>query len=194
MTWVKLDDSFAGHAKIRALSHPAFRLHVAALCHCAQHLTDGLVSRLALTSVGANANLSRPGAIAKTLVREGLWEEATEGFMIHDYLDYNPGKAEIREKRAATAERNRRWRTKNDPQSDASPNGVTNASANAGPVPTRTTKGSEGRGGTITTPRQAPSSQPGKQPRTPPANGTPGLNPCGCTHGKCRDLDRCYYA
>jgi hypothetical protein len=46
MPYLALDDNFAHNPKVR-LTDRAFRLHVVALCHCSQHLTDGFVSESA---------------------------------------------------------------------------------------------------------------------------------------------------
>lgn len=111
MTWLRVDDGFTEHPKIRGLSNDAFRLHITGLCYCARNLTDGLISRLALRSVGSNANLSRPGTTARTLVRAGLWHPEADGYRIHDYLAYNPAKADVDKERAAARERMQRRRS-----------------------------------------------------------------------------------
>jgi hypothetical protein len=120
MTWVRLDDGFAEHEKILGLSDRAFRLHVAALCYSARNLTEGVISELALRSVGANANLSRPKSTASTLVTAGLWEKEGDGFRIHDYLDYNPAKADVERERQQARDRMRHRRSQ---QKDASGSG-----------------------------------------------------------------------
>ena len=44
MTWLKTDDRFPEHRKIRRLSDAAYRLHHTALCACAKDETDGMVT------------------------------------------------------------------------------------------------------------------------------------------------------
>lgn len=43
--------------------------------------------------------------LADLLVDAGLWEQNGNGYVIHDYLDYNPSRVEIEAKRAADAAR-----------------------------------------------------------------------------------------
>lgn len=106
MSWVKLDDGFPEHQKVDRLSDRAFRLHVAALCHCGRNLTDGLVD------AGRPRRLVqryRP-ALVLELVDAGLWDEVEEGWEIHDYLRYNPSKEKVVAEREAAAERMRKVR------------------------------------------------------------------------------------
>jgi hypothetical protein len=111
MTWARLDDSFPEHPKVAALTDSAFRLWTTALCYSARNLTDGLISPVALRYCGSNANLSRPGRTASTLVTAGLWEAEGDAYRIHDYLDYNPSKADVERDREAARERMRRRRS-----------------------------------------------------------------------------------
>lgn len=92
MTWVRLDDQFPIHRKVGALSDPAFRLHVEALCWCARHLTDGVVSRDDLSTVSRIRGAERYVA---ELVRRGCWSETDEGWLIHDYLEYQQSRSKV---------------------------------------------------------------------------------------------------
>ena len=97
MTWVRLDDQFADHPKVVGLSAVAFRLHVRAICYAARHETDGVIPAAFVIKRAATE-----------LVGAGLWEENPAGYIIHDYLEYNPSAASLRAKRAAESERKRR--------------------------------------------------------------------------------------
>lgn len=106
MTWAKLDDGFPDHGKVNEISHGAFRLHVSAICHSSRVLSDGFVS-------AAWAPRLMPGfkpGFVKELVAVGLWEEAQNGWQIHDYLDYNPSAEEVKADREEAAQRMRRLR------------------------------------------------------------------------------------
>jgi hypothetical protein len=92
MPWVRLDDQFPIHRKVGALSDPAFRLHVEALCWCARHLTDGVVSRDDLSTVSRIRGAER---YAAELVRRGCWSETDEGWVIHDYLEYQQSRSKV---------------------------------------------------------------------------------------------------
>lgn len=101
MTWVKLDDAFTEHPKVDSLSDGAFRLHVAGLCHSARLLTDGFV---------ATERVSRlvPRFSAKALaelVSGRVWHEVEGGYMVHDYLHYNPSREKVLADREAANKR-----------------------------------------------------------------------------------------
>lgn len=98
MTWVKLDDGFADHPKIAPLSNEAFRVFVHGLCYSARHLTDGRIPQ-------AVAKAISPRRALDELVEAGLWNRNGTGFVIHDYLDFQPSSEQIRAKRAADSER-----------------------------------------------------------------------------------------
>ena len=93
--WLKLDDRFAEHPKISALSDPAFRLHIAALCFSARNETEGCISRkravgLAFGEVGLIDEVTKlvPGFSSP------LWEKVSDGYVIHDFAKYNPARTE----------------------------------------------------------------------------------------------------
>jgi hypothetical protein len=71
--------------------------------HCAQHLTDGYISREVALLYGTKS-------AAAQLVAVGLWEVADEGWVMHDYLDYNPSAERVRAERQADTGRQRNAR------------------------------------------------------------------------------------
>jgi hypothetical protein len=98
MTWVRIEDTFPEHPKIAGITDGAFRAHVCALCYCSRNLTDGEV-----TPAGAKWLGIRRGYI-RELTIAGLWEKKGDGWLVHDFLKYNPSRAETlaqREKKAA---------------------------------------------------------------------------------------------
>lgn len=128
MAWLKMDDGFAEHAKIGALTDRSFRLHVTGLCYCARNLTDGVLDERALRivcAIVASGNLRRNVA---ELVEAGLWHPLGDGYEINDFLDYNPTAARVKEEREKARDRVRRHRSRN---SDG--NGVTNGVRNGTP-------------------------------------------------------------
>ena len=86
MPWVKLDDAFPEHQKVDGLSDGAFRLHVAALCHAGRNLTDGFIGS---ERVSRLVPRFRKQHVAE-LVASCLWHDTEGGWVIHDYLAYNP--------------------------------------------------------------------------------------------------------
>lgn len=105
MSWLKIDDGFAEHPKIIDLSDRAFRLHVAALCYTARNLTDGVLSARSVQVCSALASASRRHIVE---LREAeLWVEFNDGYLIKDYLDYNPSASEVKELRKSRSDAGR---------------------------------------------------------------------------------------
>lgn len=144
MVWVKLDDSFADHPKLAALSDRAFRVHLRALCLCARHLTDGHIPTAWKPQLGTN-----PKIIAE-LRDARLWDDAAGGFQIHDYLRYNPSREKTlagREKRqeAGKAGADARWsdgKSHGKSHGTSHTNRIDNVDAPV-PVPSRTPTASQ---------------------------------------------------
>ena len=107
MTWLKKDDRFPEHRKVRRLSDGAYRLHDTALCACARDETDGLLTESDLDDLQHSGRLRK---YAPELVKAGLWEPVEGGWMMHDYLDYNPSHAHLEVERERSRERQRRAR------------------------------------------------------------------------------------
>lgn len=76
MAWVRVEVSFPRNPKVHPLSDAAFRLHVAALCWCAEHLTDGVVMEGDLHKIWLHTGRGRPTAhkLVGELVAAKLWE------------------------------------------------------------------------------------------------------------------------
>jgi hypothetical protein len=111
VTWARLDDGFPGHPKIVGLSDRAFRAFVVALCHSAQYLTDGEISKSKIPSIANKTTRAE-------LVAAGLWHERADGGIdVHDFLDYQPSREEVALKRQVNADRQRRFRERRrDPE------------------------------------------------------------------------------
>jgi len=105
--YLNLDDNFADHEKVDALTDGAFRLHVAGMCYSARKLSDGHIPE------------SRPRRLTRTfkaslvpeLLNSGLWLPSDKGgYEIHDYLDWNKSAEWWRDYRAKEAKRIAEWR------------------------------------------------------------------------------------
>lgn len=124
MPWVKLDDGLSVHQKTEALIRDtptlglaAFGLHTLALCHCSRHLTDGFVDAkwVARRLQDARITPARGKQVTTALVNGGQWAVADHGWVIHDFLEHNPSRQEVLEKRAADAERKRKGGSARNP-------------------------------------------------------------------------------
>jgi hypothetical protein len=145
MPWVRYDDDFPNHWKIEPLSDAAYRLHTTAIFWVAKQLTDGYLPENRLDLI-APRRMKRPQKYVSELVAAGVWEPVDGGWQLHDYLDYQPSKAQVKAEREKSAERQRRWRERRNPgrdnaSSDGASNGVTDDVTNDAPTrpdPSRT--------------------------------------------------------
>lgn len=125
MSWVKLDDGFFTNLKAVAAGLDGRALYIAGLCFCASGLTDGFIPADAVPVVAASAGVK--AKLVARLVELGLWREVTGGYLVHDYLLYNPSREKVESDRKASTERQRRARS----------NGVTDGVTSSAPSSSR---------------------------------------------------------
>lgn len=113
MSWIKLDDQFPDHTKVMACGPAAGWLYVCGLCYCGRMLTDGFIPQ---GQVRKLADLDNPLELAARLVEHGLWERVKDGFLIHDYLEYNPSRQQVMAERGAAKERMKKNRNGSSPE------------------------------------------------------------------------------
>jgi hypothetical protein len=106
MTWFKVDDNFWSHPKTVALSTHAVALWVRAGSYCGNHLTDGVIPRYILPMLQGDADA------ATELVGAGLWLDHIDGWVFHDWEQYQPARAKVEAERAKTRERVAKHRAK----------------------------------------------------------------------------------
>lgn len=105
MTWVKISDDLWRHPKVVDLMDdpdgPAgLCLWTLAQSWIGETLTDGLIpARQPMRLLGSD-----PSAAIGALVRARLWEPAPGGWRVHDFLQYNPSRAQVIALRKARAE------------------------------------------------------------------------------------------
>lgn len=122
MPWVRLDEGFARHPKVAAAGPLGLAMQVAGLCYCNQYLTDGFVPRHVVPSLlnleGIAMNMWHNETIGggddatwelvvATLTETGLWRQVEGGYEIHDYLTYQPSKADVVAERKQKSEAGR---------------------------------------------------------------------------------------
>lgn len=142
MPWVRLDDEFADHPKIVSAGPLAAWLFVSGLCYCNRLLTDGFVPMNQVPRLVAldDALEMDPMVLANRLCGLGLWSKTTKrgvvGYLIHDFLKYQPSRKQILWERAKAATRQERFRNglRND-KSNAVTNGGSNTVINASVTP-----------------------------------------------------------
>jgi hypothetical protein len=110
MPYLNLDDGFADHEKVDALTDGAFRLHVSGMNYCARKLTDGVVPK---HRVHRLMPTYKP-AYLRELIDAEMWLKHPEGYEIHDYLDWNKPRAWWEERREAETTRKAEYRARKD--------------------------------------------------------------------------------
>lgn len=129
MSWAKVDDQLHAHrkAKLAWKYHGrALGLHLLALSYCAGQLTDGLVD---LEFVEEKLPAARERAnVTNALVNAGLWVPEGDCWRINDWLEYNPSRAEVLERRRKDSKRKARGI---HAESNGNPEGI-QASSRAG--------------------------------------------------------------
>ncbi|GEM_PF-3266771 len=115
--WTKIGEEFFRHPKIVTVGRDARDLYLVALCHCNENLTDGFVAERYLRRLAAEAEIEDVEAAVHNLCgsfpmatgsHNPLWHKITGGYLIHDFLEYNPSRRDVEEERARKADAGRR--------------------------------------------------------------------------------------
>lgn len=101
MSWVKIDDQFPYHRKVIAAGLEGRALYITALCYTAHQLTDGFIPESVMPVLEVLSGVANVKQTASKLLDVCLWDACENGYMIHDYLDYNPTKEEVIKTREA---------------------------------------------------------------------------------------------
>jgi hypothetical protein len=137
MPWARFDDEILDNPKVADAGVLGWALYAAGVVYCARNLTDGHIPRSRLGALldlsgvfvvtenwggvplrvergpaGAPIDSPHPEDVAEHLVAVGLWEPAPNGYRVHDYLDYNPSRDEVEQKRESARDRQARRRAK----------------------------------------------------------------------------------
>ncbi len=103
MAWFRLEDKFYDHPKVLAAGNAAAGLWVRCATYSAAQELDGKVPAALARSLGSRAELA-------ALTSTGLWIETPAGFLLPDFLEFNPSHAELERRRQVDAERKRKAR------------------------------------------------------------------------------------
>lgn len=103
MAWFKLDDDFGNHPKIQRAGNAPVGLWVRCATYSARFHLDGKVPIETAYVYGRRAEID-------ALTEVGLWVPTGDGFLIPDFLEYNPSSTKLDAKRAEDRERKARAR------------------------------------------------------------------------------------
>lgn len=99
MAWFKLDDHFGNHPKVNKAGNAATGLWVRCATYCAEYLTDGHIPPEVARSYGKPREIN-------ALLDAGLWiQNGDGGYVIPDYLEFNPSRAQVEADRDAARQR-----------------------------------------------------------------------------------------
>jgi hypothetical protein len=110
MPYLNIDDNFADHPKIDGLSDGAFRLHVAAMCYAAKHLTDGAIPAARVPRLAPRFKTT----YTQELIKAGVWIDHDGDYRIHDFLQWNKPRSWWQKERSDAADRQRKHREKKE--------------------------------------------------------------------------------
>ncbi|WEB41531.1 mucin-2 [Streptomyces yunnanensis] len=140
--WAKLDDGFHSHPKIRKAGNAAVGLFARLLSYAGQHMTNGIVVGAVARDYGTGPQLRKLTAVG--LLHEhghvcGACAQPDPGdYVVHDFLDANPSRAQVRQARDKDARRKRNERNRDAPrprnEDDSAPN-RTRTAPHPGPEP-----------------------------------------------------------
>jgi hypothetical protein len=130
LSWVKLDDRIFLNPKFRAreATTNARMLYIAGLTFSAQAESDGAILASDMPLVLAYARISDSDAATRALVKLGLWQHTSDGYQIHDYLEYQFSReylnGERERKRQVAATRRAAARSSTNQESSAASSGA----------------------------------------------------------------------
>ena len=105
--WARLDDELMDHRKIFIAGEiigkngaaVALGFYALGLMYANKHLTDG---HLPMAVVRSFRHVDNPTSIADALAKAGLWDKnGSSGFQIHDFEEFNPSSAKVKQRRKA---------------------------------------------------------------------------------------------
>ena len=173
-----IDDDWDNDPRVIRAGTAAFGLYSRCGLWVARHLTDGYVPEELVADYGSRE-------WAAKLVAAGLWVQAEGGYLMPDYLDRNPSRAQVEKRREQYNERQRKWRAQQEQRRlgtstrKTRDKRVSSASSNAAPSPL-----SKERSGRAPAPpdaalaRSNPPDVTGRRPDCPHHVGQPAHN-CG---------------
>lgn len=114
--WIALSCGLLRHPKLRKVDPTARLLYIAGVLHCGDELTDGLIERDSLPFLWPLIGVTprEGGHLVKQLQNAALWHPAenVDGWIVNDYLDWNPDRKSWERQRELNANRQAKHRAK----------------------------------------------------------------------------------
>jgi hypothetical protein len=107
VTWAKFDDRFTENPDLLALPRGVRLLYIESIVWSCKLLQDGVIPAHVLTRISDEPNVEQA---AQQLVDARFWTRTETGYVIGDFLEHQPSRAEVEKRRADTAARQERSR------------------------------------------------------------------------------------
>jgi hypothetical protein len=105
MGWAKFDDAYHDNPKMLTIGLLGTGLHARAITYCSRHETDGYVPAAWVDSQLAELRPADRRRVLEALVVNNAFEQRNGGYLVHDYLKFNPSREASRERRDADRKR-----------------------------------------------------------------------------------------
>lgn len=156
MSYVRFVPGFLRHPKLARCSAKAVVLWVAGVDYCVISASDGFLPGAVVASLCPQVKPKAAPRFVSELVAAGLLDRCVGGYRIHDYLKYNPSKAQVEAEQQAARVRYRRWKEANilnavATPSTTTPTGLSGLSGQSKNPPTAP-QGASGRDDVLSTP------------------------------------------
>jgi hypothetical protein len=120
MPWVRIEDDYLANGKVAKLSPHARLLDLCGIIHSARELRDGYLTADEVKAIAVTIRVRRWEPAAAELVSVNRWRVERDGWMIHDYLRYQPSRERVLAQREADRQRKRgaagiRWKSGRTP-------------------------------------------------------------------------------
>lgn len=107
MTWFRVDDTLAFHAKTMSAGVAAMGLWVKAGSWSSSTLTDGFIAEHMVPALSDGQT-----ELSDRLVTSGLWDRVPGGYQFHEWAQRNPTRKQVEHARQKEADRKAEWRAK----------------------------------------------------------------------------------
>jgi len=96
MAWTRIDDKFLMNPKVQTAGPLGMALYLAGLIYANTNLTDGFIVESMLPVLCGMAYQTPNKGWAQVLVKLNLWEKVEGGYQIHDFLEFNKSREQIK--------------------------------------------------------------------------------------------------
>lgn len=108
MGWFKVDDNYFDNLKVEIAGDDAAHLNLRGIAYCSRNQTDGKIPFTAVPKLWVGR--IDIDELVESLLDAGLWKKLTKFYVIHDYLEHQSSRAQIRAKTESAANRKRKSR------------------------------------------------------------------------------------